>query len=111
MAHAKRVQMLKSLHWVQRLKLLLGAEYDVVSTAFLEFAEPSLEQSIKASIEEGVKHIIVLPYFLASGNHVTRDIPTIVEEMETMYPEVNIELKAHLGSMKAMATLLSSMAH
>ena len=95
----------------EKVKPLVDAQYDVVKTAFLEFAEPSLEESIITSVKEGVKDIVILPYFLASGNHVTRDIPTVVEQMKTMYPEVKIELKEHVGSATGMATLLSSMAH
>lgn len=95
----------------EKVKPLVDTQYDIVKTAFLEFAQPSLEESIISSVKEGVKHIAVLPYFLASGNHVTRDIPTIVAQMTIMYPEVKIELKEHLGSATGMATLLSSMAH
>ena len=95
----------------EKVKPLVAAQYDVLKTAFLEFADPSLEESINASANEGVKHIVILPYFLASGNHVMRDIPAIVEQMTLMYPEVKIELKEHIGSATGMATLLSSMAH
>ena len=95
---------------VEKVKSLVDAKYDVSKTAFLEFAEPSLEESINASAKEGVRHIVILPYFLASGNHVTLDIPAIVAQMTMMYPEVKIELKEHLGSAAGMATLLSSMA-
>lgn len=93
-----------------KVKPLVDAQYDVVKSAFLEFAEPSLESSITTCAEEGVTHIVILPYFLASGNHVTRDIPAVVEQMEIMYPEVKIVLKEHLGSAKGMVSLLCSMA-
>lgn len=92
----------------ENVKPLVDAQYDVVKTAFLEFAEPSLEESIIACVEAGVRHIVILPYFLASGNHVTRDIPAVVEQMKIMHPKVKIELKEHLGSAAGMATLLSS---
>lgn len=92
----------------ENVKPLVDVQYDVVKTAFLEFAEPSLEESIIACVEEGVTHIVILPYFLASGNHVTRDIPTVVEQMKIMHPKVMIELKEHLGSARGMARLLSS---
>lgn len=95
----------------EKVKALVDTQYDVLKTAFLEFAEPSLEESIITSVKEGAKHIVILPYFLASGNHVTRDIPAVVEQMQTMYPEVKIELKEHLGSAAGMPTLLSSMVH
>lgn len=93
----------------ENVKFLVDAQYDVVKTAFLEFAELSLEESILACVEEGVTHIVILPYFLASGNHVTRDIPTVLEQMQVMYPEVKITLKDHVGSSIGMASLLSSM--
>jgi sirohydrochlorin ferrochelatase len=94
-----------------KVKPLVNIQYDVVKTGFLEFSEPSLEECIKASVKEGVRHIVILPYFLASGNHVSRDIPAIVKQMEMMYTEVKIELKEHIGSAAGMAKLLSSMAH
>ena len=93
----------------EKLKPLVNTQYDVVKTGFLEFAEPSLEECIKASVKEGVRHIVILPYFLASGNHVSRDIPVITEQMGIMYPDVKIELKEHAGSAIGMAKLLSSM--
>ena len=92
----------------EKVNSLVAAQYDVVKTGFLEFAEPSLEESIIACVEAGVRHIVILPYFLASGNHVTRDIPAVVEQMKIMHPKVKIELKEHLGSAAGMATLLSS---
>jgi len=95
----------------EKVKPLVDTQYDVVKTAFLEFADPSLEESIKTCVKEGANEIIILPYFLAPGKHVTLDIPAIVEQMGIMYPEVKIALKEHLGSAKGMASLLSSMVH
>ena len=81
-----------------------------MSTSFLEFATPSLEESIFESIDKRVDEIVILPYFLASGNHVTRDIPEVVDAMRTLHPKVKIILKEHLGSSLGMVRLLSQMA-
>lgn len=94
----------------QKVKAMLGTEYMLVKTAFLEFAEPSLEEGIIDCVQEGAKELVILPYFLASGNHVTRDIPEVVEKMQKEYPEVRLELKAHIGSASGMVTLLGDMA-
>jgi len=94
----------------QKVKAMLGTEYMIVKTAFLEFTEPSLEQSIIACVQEGAKELVILPYFLASGNHVTRDIPEVVEKMQKEYPDVRLELKKHIGSASGMVTLLGDMA-
>ena len=94
---------------VQQVKALLEAEFSLVTSAFLEFADPSLEECILTCIEASKKDIVILPYFLASGNHVTRDIPEIIKKMQREHTEVTLELKKHLGSASGMASLLKSM--
>ncbi len=52
--------------------------YDVVEIGMMEFNEPTIPQAINKVIEKGAKKIIVVPVFLAHGNHTKRDIPTIL---------------------------------
>ncbi|AEH06629.1 cobalamin (vitamin B12) biosynthesis CbiX protein [Methanothermococcus okinawensis IH1] len=44
----------------------------------MEFNEPTIPQAINKVIEKGAKKIIVVPVFLAHGNHTKRDIPKIL---------------------------------
>lgn len=94
----------------ENLKSLQDKRYDLVIPAFLEFANPSLEESILSCIDKGTSEIVILPYFLASGNHVTRDIPEVVQKIQSSHPQVKIILKEHLGSSSDMVRLLSDMA-
>mgnify|MGYP000146220534 CR=1 FL=1 len=94
----------------EKVKFLQDEHYTFVMTAFLEFATPSLEESILSCIEKGASKIVILPYFLASGNHVTRDIPDVLEKIQASHPQVKIILKEHLGSVSGMVTLLCDMA-
>lgn len=94
----------------EKLEALVGQKYALVTAAFLEFAEPSLEEGMLSCIEKGASEIIILPYFLASGNHVTRDIPEAVQKIQASYPQVKITLKEHIGSASGMVSLLSDMA-
>ncbi|MEA2048917.1 MAG: CbiX/SirB N-terminal domain-containing protein [Campylobacterota bacterium] len=94
----------------EKVKALKEKEFAFVSTSFLEFATPSLEESILESIDKGMAEIVILPYFLASGNHVSRDIPAIIEKIQASHPRVSMTLKEHLGSDAGMVTLLSDMA-
>jgi len=89
---------------------LQGKHYGHVMTAFLEFATPSLEESMLSCVDKGLNEIVILPYFLASGNHVTRDIPDVVRKVQALHPQVKMTLKAHLGSASGMVDLLSDMA-
>ena len=94
----------------EKVKSLQDKRYAIVMTAFLEFATPSLEESILSCVDKGSSEIVILPYFLASGNHVTRDIPEVVQKIQALHPEVKITLKEHLGSSSGMVMLLSDMA-
>lgn len=94
----------------EKVKALKEKEFAFVSTSFLEFATPSLEESILESIDKGMSEIVILPYFLASGNHVSKDIPEIIEKIQASHPRVTMTLKEHLGSVNGMVTLLSDMA-
>jgi len=58
-----------------------------VKAAYLQFAEPEIADTIKKCVEEGAKKIIIHPYFLSSGMHVTKDIPEIIKEAERQYPD------------------------
>ena len=94
----------------EKVKSLQDTHYGYVETAFLEFATPSLEESILSCVSNGVTEIVILPYFLASGNHVTRDIPEVLQKVQLSHPQVKMVLKEHIGSASGMVTLLSDMA-
>jgi sirohydrochlorin ferrochelatase len=94
----------------EKVKSLQDKRYAFVMTSFLEFATPSLEESMLSCIDKDASEIVILPYFLASGNHVTRDIPEVVQKIQASHPQVKITLKEHLGSSSGMVRLLSDMA-
>jgi sirohydrochlorin ferrochelatase len=94
----------------EKVKSLQDKHYAFVMTAFLEFSAPSLEESMLSCIDKGMSEIVILPYFLASGNHVTRDIPEAVQKIQASHPHVKITLKEHVGSSPGMVDLLSDMA-
>ena len=52
--------------------------FPIVEIGMMEFNEPTISQAIKKVIEKGAKRIIVVPVFLAHGNHTKRDIPKIL---------------------------------
>ncbi|MDP1758789.1 MAG: precorrin-8X methylmutase [Thermodesulfovibrionales bacterium] len=68
-----------------------------VKVAYLQFAKPELSDTIKESVHNGAKKIIIHPYFLISGMHVTKDIPEMINEAEKMYPDVEFIYTEPLG--------------
>jgi precorrin-8X/cobalt-precorrin-8 methylmutase len=68
-----------------------------VKVAYLQFAKPGISDAIKDCVLSGVKKIIIHPYFLSSGVHVTKDIPEIIERAKDMYPDKEFIYTEPLG--------------
>jgi len=77
-----------------------------VIPAYLQFCSPSLSESLKKAAADGAEKVIVVPYFLYSGNHVTQDIPEELETLKREHPEVDIVMTDHLGAHKKLAEIV-----
>ena len=92
----------------ERLVEEMGKSFEVIRSAFLEIASPSIPEGIKQCIEEGASSVTVLPYFLAAGRHVAEDIPSIVTDAIEKHPGVSISITRHIGVSEGMPQLISS---
>jgi len=68
-----------------------------VKVAYLQFADPDIMSTIKGCVEGGATKVIVHPFFLSSGMHVTKDIPGMISEAKGMYPAVEFVYTEPLG--------------
>ncbi|WP_417614035.1 sirohydrochlorin chelatase [Oceanisphaera sp.] len=91
----------------QSLSQVMTVRFDVMGHAFWELAEPSLEQAIDQQVAVGAKNISVFPYFLAQGKHVVNDLPSVLEQKRTQYPDVTLTLLPHLGALPGFADWLA----
>ncbi|MDI6744013.1 MAG: precorrin-8X methylmutase [Thermodesulfovibrionales bacterium] len=80
---------------------------ECVMVAYLQFAKPELSDTIKESIRKGAKKIIIHPYFLISGMHVTKDIPEMIKEAEKLYPDVEFIYTEPLGIHEKLAQVIA----
>ncbi len=71
--------------------------YDIVQPAFLQFEHPDFSEAVGILAKKGAKTIIVHPYFLYMGSHVTKDLPFEIGTAEKKYPDIEIILAPHLG--------------
>lgn len=92
-----------------RLREQAGSRYRHIECAFLELADPTIPDGIQKLIDQGGEHVVVLPYFLAAGNHVIKDIPAEVAVKQQAYPQLKIEIADYLGSADGVAPLLLSL--
>ena len=70
--------------------------YNLVETAFLDCAEPTLSQAVDALAERGATRVVVVPFFLTLGIHLKRDLPGIVQRLRSIHPGMIIEVTAPL---------------
>ncbi|MCX7872910.1 MAG: precorrin-8X methylmutase [Caldimicrobium sp.] len=95
--------------WQPFLKILshqLNRPMEDLFFAFLQFAKPSLEEVLETLISKGVERIVVHPFFLSDGYHVTKDIPTILNRYKTKYPEIDIIYTKPLGIHEKLADIV-----
>ena len=77
-----------------------------METAFLELGEPDLLDAVGRLVERGIRRVVVVPYFLTLGIHLTRDLPQIVEECMGRHPEVSIEVTGPLDGHPALRQII-----
>lgn len=90
----------------ERIEEIDGGDYAAVRPAFLELAEPDIQQGVSECVALGATEIVAVPYFLAGGRHVTADIPGELACAQAGNPAIRITLSQYLGQNEAMAELL-----
>ena len=63
----------------------------------MELAEPSIGEAVAKCASEGYKKVVIAPYFLSRGRHITTDIPAIVAEAQKAHPEVACVIAEPIG--------------
>jgi sirohydrochlorin ferrochelatase len=71
--------------------------YALVEAAFLELVEPTIAQGGDRCVAQGAERVILLPYFLSAGVHVTRDLTEACRQLTAHYPAVDFRLAEPLG--------------
>lgn len=72
--------------------------------AYLPPAAPALAAVAEEAAGAGLRRLVVVPYFLADGLHVTRDIPALVDAARRRHPALDIRLTASLEGHPALRT-------
>jgi sirohydrochlorin ferrochelatase len=81
-------------------------DYPFVETAFLELAEPDLEEAVGRLVERGAQEICIVPYFLTLGMHLQQDLPRLVQRITQQHAGISVRIAAPLGGHPALAQAL-----
>jgi sirohydrochlorin ferrochelatase len=79
-----------------------------VSAAYLEMAEPTIPEALRAARDAGARRLILVPYFLSPGMHVRRDLTAIAEDARAEL-NIPIDIADFLGAHRAIPDLLGEL--
>jgi sirohydrochlorin ferrochelatase len=68
-----------------------------VCAAFLELARPGIREAAEHCVDLGARRVILVPYFLSAGSHVTEDLESHRRQLESQYSGVEFRLAPPLG--------------
>jgi len=78
-----------------------------VVLAFLEFMPPGIAEAGARLAAAGCDRVDVLPLFLGAGGHVRKDLPALLAELRSAFPQVAWRLQPAVGE---SATVIAAMA-
>ncbi|MDI6605714.1 MAG: CbiX/SirB N-terminal domain-containing protein [Candidatus Omnitrophota bacterium] len=61
-----------------------------IEQASMEMSKPNLPDVVEKLYKENVRKIAVVPFFLFSGMHLSKDIPRMLESLRTKYENLEI---------------------
>lgn len=94
---------------IEQLRLAT-TRFATIDCAFLEIAEPTIAQGLHQQISQGARQIVVMPYFLSAGRHVSIDIPEQVQRIRDVNPQIDIRIANHLGAAENIREILIDLA-
>jgi sirohydrochlorin cobaltochelatase len=69
----------------------------MVSLAFLEMMQPSLEEAVAALVGSGATQITVVPVFFGQGGHLRNDFPVLLTACQEKFPLITISATSAVG--------------
>lgn len=82
---------------VEMFKKLTSRDLVVPAWMNKESGLPDLQQAIDQLVNNGVKTIVIAPWFLTNGLHIKEDIPAELKLAQNKYSFLNIKLARPLG--------------
>ncbi len=77
-----------------------------VRAAFLDCAEPTLTAAVEAAAQAGLARLVIVPYFLTTGMHLSRDLPELLAALRPKHPDLTIEVGQPLEGHPEMPSLI-----
>ena len=69
----------------------------IVEIAYLELTEPTIRQAAAACVRQGAARILLMPYFVSAGRHVSEDLERHQADFAAKWPSVRFDLCSPVG--------------
>ncbi len=80
--------------------------YSLVEHAFLELAQPSIPVGAEKCVSRGATKVLMMPWFLSAGRHVSDDLARFQAEFTRRYPGTGFVVCPPLGLHPAMLDII-----
>jgi precorrin-8X/cobalt-precorrin-8 methylmutase len=110
MGHGSPRKEANTIHLIAKLlqdKLYPVRTEECVKVSYLQFADPDIMTAIKGCVEEGATRVILHPFFLSPGVHVTRDIPEMIAWARRLFPHVEFIYTEPLGTHEKLVEIVA----
>jgi sirohydrochlorin ferrochelatase len=84
--------------------------YALVECCYLELAEPTIEQGGDRCVARGATRVLMVPYFLSAGRHVTEDLEAARQLLTAKHPGVVFRLAEPVGRHPLMVEIIAERA-
>lgn len=74
----------------------------------MEMAEPTIAQAFDRCVTAGARRIVLHPFFLSPGRHVTSDIPELMRAAAERHPDVEWVISEPLGLQELMPRVMQA---
>ena len=68
-----------------------------ICLAYLQLAEPTLTEALRACRDHGARQVTVVPVFLSGGGHLLRDVPRTVADAAAEVGGLEVRCTGALG--------------
>ena len=96
---------------INRIQQILVQRVDggvQVHKAYLELMTPTLPSLVTELAARQVEHIIVVPIFLGQGGHVRNDLPRLIQDLQSAYPELTFSLAEAIGENQTVLNAIAN---
>lgn len=84
--------------------------YSLVECCYLELAQPDIEAGGGRCVAQGARRVVMVPYFLSAGVHVTNDLEEARRLLQAKHPGIEFRLAEPIGRHPLMVEIIAERA-